>query len=178
MDNDYLKYSPTYNKTNYIAGGVHLIGNVTLGLNSSVWFNSVLRGDENKITIGENSNIQDLVTIHTDPGSPTTIGDYVTVGHNAVIHGCTISDNCIIGMHATILNDAKIGKNCIIGANALVTENKVIPDNSLVLGSPGKVIRQLSNEEITKVRENALHYVKLAKSYLKHPTIIQLKEKI
>lgn len=177
MYQKYLNYSPTYNQTNYIAQGAHLIGKVTIGTNSSIWFNSVLRGDDNEIKIGENTNIQDLVTIHTEIDYPTIIGNYVTIGHNAVIHGCTVSDNCLIGIHATILNNVTIGKNCIIGANSLVTANTIIPNNSLVLGSPGKVIRQLREEEIAGIKENALHYIGLAKNYLKDPNIIPLAKK-
>ena len=131
----------------------------------SIWFNAVLRGDIEKIIIGENSNIQDGSVLHTDPGCPLTVGKGVTVGHMVMLHGCEISDDTLIGIGSTILNKAKIGKNCIIGANTLVTENKTIPDNSLVLGSPGKVIRKVTDDEIKVIRENAKHYVKNSKRY-------------
>ena len=127
--------------------------------------NAVLRGDIEKIVIGENSNIQDGSVLHTDPGCPLTVGKGVTVGHMVMLHGCEVSDDTLIGIGSTILNKAKIGKNCIIGANTLVTENKVIPDNSLVLGSPGKVIRKVTNDEIKVICENAKHYVKNSKRY-------------
>jgi carbonic anhydrase/acetyltransferase-like protein (isoleucine patch superfamily) len=138
---------------------------VKLEKNSSIWFNAVLRGDIEKIVIGENSNIQDGSVLHTDPGYPLTVGKGVTVGHMVMLHGCEILDDTLIGIGSTILNKAKIGKNCIIGANTLVTENKTIPNNSLVLGSPGKVIRKVTDDEIKVIRENAKHYVKNSKKY-------------
>ena len=149
----------------WVAPNAIIIGKVKLEKNSSIWFNAVLRGDIEKIVIGENSNIQDGSVLHTDPGYPLTVGKGVTVGHMVMLHGCEISDDTLIGIGSTILNKAKIGKNCIIGANTLVTENKVIPDNSLVLGSPGKVIRKVTDEEIKVIRENAKHYVKNSKRY-------------
>ena len=135
--------------------------------NSNIWFNATLRGDLEPIIIGEGSNIQDGSVIHTDPGCPTIVGKGVTVGHMVMLHGCEISDDCIIGIGSTILNKAKIGKNCIIGANSLVTENKVIPDRSLVLGSPGKVVRQVTDEEIEHIIKNARDYVENFKKYKK-----------
>ena len=151
----------------FIAPGAQVIGDVELHEKSSVWFNAVIRGDMDKICIGEASNIQDGSVIHTDPGCPTIVGKGVTVGHMVMLHGCEISDDCIIGIGSTILNKAKIGKNCIIGANSLVTENKVIPDRSLVLGSPGKVVRQVTDEEIEHIKENARDYVENIKKYKK-----------
>ena len=130
-----------------------------------VFEHATLRGDVEPITIGEGSNIQDGSVVHTDPGCPATIGKNVTVGHLVMLHGCIIEDDCLIGIGSTILNKAKIGKNSIIGANALITENKVIPERSLVIGSPGKVIRQVTDEEIKHIKENAEHYVKNYKKY-------------
>ena len=162
---DLEKNVPEIIADSWVAPNAVIIGNVKLEKNSSIWFNAVLRGDIEKIVIGENSNIQDGSVLHTDPGCPLTVGKGVTVGHMVMLHGCEISDDTLIGIGSTILNKAKIGKNCIIGANTLVTENKTIPDNSLVLGSPGKVIRKVTDEEIKVIRENAKHYVKNSKRY-------------
>ena len=139
----------------------------TIKKNSNVWFNTTLRGDLEPIIIGENSNVQDGSVIHTDPGCPTIVGKGVTIGHMVMLHGCEIADDCLIGIGSTILNKAKIGKYSIIGANALVTENKVIPERSLVIGSPGKVVRQVTDEEIKHIKENAQHYVDNFKKYKK-----------
>lgn len=162
---DLEKNVPEISADSWIAPNAIIIGKVKLEKNSSIWFNAVLRGDIEKIVIGENSNIQDGSVLHTDPGYPLTVGKGVTVGHMVMLHGCEISDDTLIGIGSTILNKAKIGKNCIIGANTLVTENKVIPDNSLVLGSPGKVVRKVTDDEIKVIRENAKHYVKNSKRY-------------
>jgi len=162
---DLEKNVPEINADSWVAPNAIIIGKVKLEKNSSVWFNAVLRGDIEKIVIGENSNIQDGSVLHTDPGYPLTVGKGVTVGHMVMLHGCEISDDTLIGIGSTILNKAKIGKNCIIGANTLVTENKVIPDNSLVLGSPGKVIRKVTDDEIKVICENAKHYVENSKRY-------------
>ena len=162
---DLEKNVPEISADSWVAPNAIIIGKVKLEKNSSIWFNAVLRGDIEKIVIGENSNIQDGSVLHTDPGCPLTVGKGVTVGHMVMLHGCEISDDTLIGIGSTILNKAKIGKNCIIGANTLITENKVIPDNSLVLGSPGKVIRKVTDEEIKVIRENAKHYVKNSKRY-------------
>ena len=153
--------------SSWVASNAVIIGRVELKKNSNIWFNATLRGDLEPIIIGEGSNIQDGSVIHTDPGCPTIVGKGVTVGHMVMLHGCEISDDCIIGIGSTILNKAKIGKNCIIGANSLVTENKVIPDRSLVLGSPGKVVRQVTDEEIEHIKENARDYVENIKKYKK-----------
>ena len=126
----------------YIAPNATLIGGVTLGLDASVWFGAVLRGDSEPIVVGERSNIQDLCVLHTDPGFPLVIGANCTIGHQAMLHGCTIGDNCLIGIQAIVLNGARIGRNCLIGAGALVTEGMIIPDNSMVVGMPGKVKRE------------------------------------
>ena len=162
---DLEKNVPEISANSWVAPNAIIIGKVKLEKNSSIWFNAVLRGDIEKIVIGENSNIQDGSVLHTDPGYPLTVGKGVTVGHMVMLHGCEISDDTLIGIGSTILNKAKIGKNCIIGANTLVTENKVIPDNSLVLGSPGKVIRKVTDDEIKVICENAKHYVKNSKRY-------------
>ena len=162
---DLEKNVPEISADTWVAPNAIIIGKVKLEKNSSIWFNAVLRGDIEKIVIGENSNIQDGSVLHTDPGYPLTVGKGVTVGHMVMLHGCEISNDTLIGIGSTILNKAKIGKNCIIGANTLVTENKVIPDNSLVLGSPGKVIRKVTDDEIKVICENAEHYVENSKRY-------------
>ncbi len=151
-------------KTAKIAKTAVIVGDVTIGEYSSVCYNAVIRGDLEKIIIGNYSNVQDCCVIHCSKGYPVRIGDYVSIGHGAVVHGCIIEDNVLVGMNATILNGAKIGENCIIGANALVTQNKEIPPNSLVLGVPGRVVRTLTDEEIKSIKENALRYVELSKN--------------
>tara|TARA_B110001452_G_scaffold87444_1_gene71469 strand:- start:115 stop:627 length:513 start_codon:yes stop_codon:yes gene_type:complete len=152
---------------NWIAPNASIIGDVTLEKNTSIWFNATLRGDVENIYVGEGSNVQDGSVLHTDPGCPLKIGKDVTIGHLVMLHGCTIGDNSLIGIGAVILNNAKIGKNCIIGANALITENKEIPDNSLVVGSPGKIIRLVTEDEVKSINENAIHYQKNWKKYSK-----------
>ncbi len=164
---DFANNTPTLHKESWVASNAILIGKVTLKKDANVWFNVVLRGDIEPITIGEGSNVQDGSVFHTDPGCPLTIGKNVTVGHMVMLHGCEIADDTLIGIGSTILNKTKIGKNCIIGANTLIAENKVIPDRSLVLGSPGKIIRQVTDEEIKSIRENAEHYVSNYKKYKK-----------
>ena len=158
---------PKNSGENWVAPNATVIGDVILEKNSSIWFNAVLRGDIENIYIGEGSNVQDGSVLHTDPGCPLKIGKDVTVGHLVMLHGCTIGDNSMIGIGAVILNKAKIGKNCIIGAKALITENKVIPDNALVVGSPGKVIREVTEEEKKSVLENTKHYQENWKKYSK-----------
>ena len=152
---------------NWVAPNATIIGDVTLDKNSSVWFNATIRGDIENIHVGEGSNVQDGSVLHTDPGYPLKIGKNVTIGHLVMLHGCTIRDNSLIGIGAVILNNAKIGNNCIIGAKALITENKEIPDNSLVVGSPGKIIREVTPEEINLITENAKHYQLNWKKYSK-----------
>lgn len=149
----------------WIADNATVIGDVTLADNASIWFNAVLRGDNDAIIIGDHSNIQDGAILHTDTGIPLVIGSHVTVGHKAMLHGCTVGDNSLIGINSVILNRARIGKNCIIGANSLVPEGKEIPDNSLVMGSPAKVVRELSEGQIMMLRLSALHYVENFKRY-------------
>ena len=143
----------------WIAPDAHVIGRVRLGPDVGVWFGAVLRGDTEWIEIGERSNIQDGVVLHTDAGFPLTIGPDVTVGHRAILHGCTVGEGSLIGMGATVLNGARIGAGCLVGANALVTENKEFPDNSLVVGAPAKAVRTLDGAAAEKLRASALHYV-------------------
>lgn len=143
----------------WVAENATVLGSVVLLNNVSVWFNAVIRGDNDVITIGENSNIQDGSVLHTDPGVPLTIGSNVTVGHQVMLHGCTIGDGSLIGINSVILNGAKIGKGCLIGANALIPEGKEIPDGSLVMGSPGKVVRELSPEQQQGLLMSAQSYV-------------------
>ena len=152
---------------NWVAPNANVIGDVTLEKNTSIWFNATLRGDIENIHVGEGSNIQDGSVLHTDPGYPLKIGRNVTVGHLVMLHGCTIGDNSLIGIGAVILNNAKIGNNCVIGAKSLITENKEIPDNSLVVGSPGRVIRKVTDEEVKAIKENAIRYQENWKKYSK-----------
>lgn len=149
----------------FVADNATLIGSVRLANNASVWFNAVLRGDCELISVGENSNIQDGAVLHTDYGFPLTIGRNVTVGHKVMLHGCTIGDNSLIGINAVILNGARIGRNCLIGANSLVTENKEIPDGSLVMGSPARVVRALTPEQCAALAASASHYVENFQHY-------------
>ena len=151
----------------WVAENATVLGRVILKENASVWFNSVLRGDNDPIEIGENSNIQDGCVLHTDHGVPLTIGKDVTVGHMVMLHGCTIADETLIGIGSTILNRAKIGKNCIIGAHSLIPEGKEIPDNSLVMGSPGKVVKELKPEQVQLIKGSAQVYVENWKRFKK-----------
>jgi carbonic anhydrase/acetyltransferase-like protein (isoleucine patch superfamily) len=149
----------------WIAPTAVVIGNVTLGRNASVWWHSVLRGDTEPITVGDDSNIQDGCVLHTDPGFPLVVGNGVTVGHMVALHGCTIGDGSLIGIGAVVLTGATIGRNCLIAARALVPEGKVIPDNSLVMGAPGKVVREVTAEHVARMRESAEQYVGNAARY-------------
>jgi carbonic anhydrase/acetyltransferase-like protein (isoleucine patch superfamily) len=162
---EYEGVSPAIADGVFVAHGAVLIGHVTVQENASIWFNVVMRADRDVITVGRFTNIQDNCTVHLDPGKPAIIGDYVTVGHGAIVHGCVIEDNCLIGMNATILSGATIGRNSIVGANALVPENAVIPPGSLVLGVPGKVVRTLNAEEIDRIHSSAINYHELARKY-------------
>ena len=156
---------PKNSGENWVAPNAVIIGDVTLEKNTSIWFNATLRGDEDNIHIGEGSNIQDGSVLHTDIGYPLKVGKNVTVGHMVMLHGCSIDNNSLIGIGAVILNNVKIGKNCIIGAKSLITENKEIPDNSLVVGSPGKVIRKVTEEETKQILKNAEVYQDNWKKY-------------
>ncbi|MES1932814.1 transferase [Salinisphaera shabanensis T35B1] len=150
----------------FVAENATVLGNVKLEIDASIWFNAVLRGDQELITIGRGSNVQDGCVLHTDPGFPLTVGADCTIGHQAMLHGCTIGDNSLIGIKATVLNGAKIGRNCLIGAGALVPEGKEIPDNSMVIGVPGRVKRELSDDDAQKLRRGAAHYVENYKRFL------------
>ncbi|MEH6484571.1 MULTISPECIES: gamma carbonic anhydrase family protein [Pseudomonas] len=151
----------------WVAPNATLVGKVKLEPGASVWFNTVLRGDNELIHIGENSNVQDGTVIHTDMGFPLTLGKGVTIGHKVMLHGCTVDDYSLIGINAVVLNGAKIGKYCIIGANSLIPEGKVIPDGSLVMGSPGKVVRELTEAQKKMLEASAAHYVHNAQRYAK-----------
>ena len=152
-------------KTIFIAKSADVVGKVKLGNFISVWFQAVIRGDVDSITIGDRTNIQDGTVVHVAPGYPTVIGAGVSIGHMAMLHGCTVGDGCLIGINAVILNRAVIGAHCIIGANALIPEGKVIPERSLVVGSPGRVIRTLTDEEVSRLHANAAHYREAAQRY-------------
>ena len=158
--NNIIKETKIHQDT-FIAQTADVVGDVTIGKGSSLWYGTVARGDMSYISIGDCTNIQDNATVHVDTNLPCIIGDYTTVGHNAVVHGCKVGNNCLIGMGAVILNNAVIGDNCIIAAGSLITEGANIPDNSLVMGSPGKVRRQVTDEDIETVKENAIRYEEL-----------------
>ena len=151
----------------WIAPNAVLIGSVILEPNASVWFGCIVRGDNDTIRLGANSQLQDGCVVHTDPGHPVILGKDVSVGHMAMLHGCAIGDGSLIGIKSVILNGAKVGRNCLIGANSLIAEGKEIPDGSLVIGSPGKIVRQLSPEEIRNINLFADHYVQKFKRYQK-----------
>ncbi len=157
--------TPQFGEGCWIADNATVIGLVQAGRDVNIWYNVVIRGDNDPIVIGDGTNIQDGSILHNDDGVPLTIGAHVTVGHMAMLHGCTVGDGTLIGINAVVLNHAVIGKECIIGANALIPEGKVIPDRSLVVGSPGRIIRTLSDEDIAALRINAEHYVENARLY-------------
>ena len=157
--------TPQVDATAWIADSAQVMGNVTIGPDASVWFGCVLRGDTESMSIGEGSNIQDLTVMHADLGLPLTIGNHVTVGHKVMLHGCTIGDESLIGIGAVVLNGARIGKNCLVGAGALVTEGKEFADGSMILGSPARVVRQLTPEQIEGLRASAQHYVLNARRF-------------
>jgi|TARA_A100001518_G_C1224486_1_gene71285 carbonic anhydrase/acetyltransferase-like protein (isoleucine patch superfamily) len=149
----------------WIADTAAVIGKVKLEAGANVWFGAVIRGDVEQITVGEHSNVQDGAVMHADSGVPLTLGKGITVGHNAMLHGCTVGDYSLIGINAVVLNGAKIGKHCIIGANSLIPEGKEIPDGSLVMGSPGKVVKTLSDQQKKMLELSAAHYVQNAKRF-------------
>ena len=161
------KHRPKFNDTNFIAPNATLIGRVVLEEDASVWFNVVIRGDNDPIIIGKKSNIQDGSILHTDLGAPLNIGEGVTVGHKVMLHGCTVSENCLIGINSTVLNHAVIGKNSIVGANSLITEGKEYPENTLIMGSPAKSIRQLREAEIMMINMSSEAYVENGKRFMK-----------
>lgn len=161
-----LKKKPQLGKDVFIAPTATLIGNVELGDECSVWFGAVLRGDSDTITIGDRTNIQDNAVLHVDPNEPVSIGNDCIIGHLALVHGATIGNNVLVGMHSVVMNSAKVGNFCIIGANAVVPAGMEIPDYSMVVGTPAKVVKQLSPEHIKAVEKNAAVYVELAKEYI------------
>jgi len=156
---------PQVAESAWVAENAQVIGDVQLAPGSSVWFGATLRGDTEPIVVGEGSNIQDGSVLHTDKNLPLTIGRHVTVGHQVMLHGCTIGDESLIGIGAIVLNGAKIGRNCLVGAGALVTEGKEFPDGSMIIGSPAKAMRQLTPEQIEGLRRSALHYMENAERY-------------
>jgi carbonic anhydrase/acetyltransferase-like protein (isoleucine patch superfamily) len=157
--------APNIDDTAWVAPGAHVLGQVQLMANASVWFSAVIRADNEPITVGTNSNVQEGAVLHVDPGCPLIVGEDVTIGHQAMLHGCTIGDGSLIGIQAVILNRAVIGKHCLIGAGSLIPEGKVIPDRSLVMGTPGKVIRQLDDDEVAKLAASAANYVERARRF-------------
>jgi len=156
--------------TVFIAPNATLIGEIEIGAHSSVWYGSVLRADNDTIKIGKGTNIQDLSILHVDPGCPVNIGNEVIVGHRCILHGCIIGDNTLIGMGAIIMNKAQIGSFCIIGAGAVVTEGMIIPDYSVVMGMPAKIVKEVTPMQIEKIKQNAQSYIELAKKYNKYGT--------
>src|SRR4051812_10296900 len=156
---------PAVHKSVFVAPGAYVIGDVKIGEESTIWFNAVLRGDEGPITIGKQCSIQDNTTIHLYEGCPVTVGDGVTVGHNVILHGCNIGSRCIIGMGSTILDNVEIGEECIIGANTLITSGKKIPPRSLVVGSPGKVVRELTDKDLELIRLSTDSYVQKGREF-------------
>ncbi|MEN3364992.1 MAG: hypothetical protein V7606_2266 [Burkholderiales bacterium] len=157
--------TPDIDPSAYVTDSANVIGNVRIEAYASIWFEVTLRGDNELITVGENSNLQEGCVLHTDPGYPLTIGKNVSVGHQAMLHGCIIGEGSLIGIQSVILNGAKIGRNCLVGAGALITEGKEFPDNSLIIGAPAKVARTLSEEDIARLRGNADNYVKRGQFY-------------
>lgn len=152
-------HTPDIHESAWIADSAQVMGAVSLHANTSVWFNAVIRGDTETITIGKGSNIQDLAVIHADNGLPVVVGKHVTVGHQVMLHGCTIGDESLIGIAAVVLNGARIGRNCVVGAGSVVTEGKEFPDGSLIMGTPAKVVRELTPEQIEGLRMSAKHYM-------------------
>ena len=164
--------SPVIAPDAFVAPSAAVIGKVILKSRASVWFGAVLRGDNEPITIGESSNVQEGAVLHTDPGIPLTIGDRVTVGHQAMLHGCTIGDGSLIGIQAIVLNGAVIGKHCLVGAGAVVTERKTFPDRSLILGSPAKVVRELTDEDVARLEASAQSYAARQEQFAKELQVI------
>ncbi|MDN2568164.1 gamma carbonic anhydrase family protein [Aquibium sp. A9E412] len=152
-------------ETNWIAPDATVIGHVRIGRNVGIWFGAVLRGDNEAITLGADTNVQEHTVMHTDPGFPLTVGAGCTIGHRAVLHGCTLGDNTLIGMGAIVLNGARLGNNCLVGAGALVTEGKSFPDGSLIVGSPARAVRELDAAAIEGLRQSAAHYVENARRF-------------
>jgi carbonic anhydrase/acetyltransferase-like protein (isoleucine patch superfamily) len=157
--------TPRLAETAWVADSAQVIGNVELAEGVSVWFGAILRGDNDLMRIGRNSNVQDGCMLHSDAGSPLTVGENVTVGHHVMLHGCTIGDGSLIGIKSVVLNGAKIGRNCLVGAGSLVTEGKEFPDGSMIMGAPAKVVRELTPEQIEGLRRSAQHYADNAKRF-------------
>jgi carbonic anhydrase/acetyltransferase-like protein (isoleucine patch superfamily) len=153
------EHRPTVSTSAWVAPGAHIMGKIELADGASVWFGAVLRGDNEPIRIGMGSNVQENAVLHTDRNFPLTVGAHVTIGHQAMLHGCTVGDGSLIGIQAVVMNGAKIGRECLIGAGALIPEGKEIPDRSLVMGSPGKVIRELTDQEVARIRTGVDSYV-------------------
>lgn len=165
MIRNYFEKLPKIAQDVFVAESADIIGDVEVKEGSSIWYRAVLRGDINKILIGKCVNIQDGCVLHSDRNAPTIIGDFVTIGHNAIVHGAVVKDRCLIGMGAVILNGAVIGEDCIIAAGSVVTQGKEIPPRSLVMGTPAKVVRELTDEEIESIKKSAIHYKELAEAY-------------
>jgi len=165
MIREFLGIKPEIDESSYIHETAEVIGKVKIGKDVSVWCQAVIRGDVEEIIIGEETNLQDGVLVHTDHGFPTVLGNGITVGHGVVLHGCKIGNNCLIGMGAIILSGAEIGENSIIGAGSVITQNKKIPEGSLVVGVPAKFKKKLSSEEIQKIKEASQHYIEKIKEY-------------
>jgi carbonic anhydrase/acetyltransferase-like protein (isoleucine patch superfamily) len=157
--------SPRIDESAWVADSAQVIGNVELAAGASIWFGAIVRGDTEVIRVGRNSNIQDASVLHADHGTPLTIGDDVTVGHKVMLHGCTIGNGSLIGIGAVVLNGAKIGEGCLVGAGSLVTEGKEFPDGSMIVGSPARVVKQLTPEQLGHLRLSALHYVENAQRF-------------
>ncbi|PWW48752.1 gamma carbonic anhydrase family protein [Melaminivora alkalimesophila] len=157
--------APQLAASSWVADSAEVMGNVVVGEDASIWFGTVVRGDCETITIGAGSNVQDASVLHADFGMPIVIGERVTVGHQVMLHGCTIGDGSLIGIGAVVLNGAKIGRNCLVGAGALVTEGKEFPDGSMILGSPARVVRELTPEQIEGLRQSAQHYIENARRF-------------
>lgn len=153
------EHAPRIDPSAFIADSANLIGKIDIAANASVWFGVTMRGDNELISIGKNSNVQESCVLHTDMGYPLSIGEHVTIGHQVMLHGCTVGDGSLIGIQAVILNGARIGKNCLVGAGALVTEGKEFPDNSLIIGAPAKAVRSLSAQDVAQFQVNAASYV-------------------
>jgi len=157
--------TPTIDPSVFVADGAKIIGNVSIKKNCGIWYNAVIRSENNPVIIGENTNIQDNAVLHLDYGFDLSIGSNVTVGHGAIVHGCTVGNNCIIGMGSIIMNGAVIGNGCIVGAGAVVTEGTIIPDNSVVIGTPGRVVKACDEKALALIQMNAAHYVEIAAKY-------------
>lgn len=168
----FKEWTPAVHDTAYIAPGATVIGWVSLQAHSSVWPGAVIRADNEPITLGSGSNIQDGAVLHTDPGCPLSIGERVTVGHKVMLHGCTIEDGALIGIQAVVMNNAVIGKNSLVGAGAVVTEGKVFPERSLILGAPARVVRQLTDDEVLNLQRNSQGYIDRAQEYKMHLKLV------